>query len=98
MNFIEELLDIHVPVCNAFWSQYLDNDAGPIIRILFKIMQCQSSSSIRGEYSFLNDFIPRVHPDLTQEIIKIKLFNDQFVASKVDYDLDTLQTASQYLS
>ncbi|CAI6819788.1 AAB_G0038480.mRNA.1.CDS.1 [Saccharomyces cerevisiae] len=97
MNFIEELLDIHVPVCNAFWSQYLDNDAGPIIRILFKIMQCQSSSSIRGEYSFLNDFIPRVHPDLTQEIIKIKLFNDQFVASKVDYDLDTLQTASQYL-
>ncbi|QHS75076.1 Vid22p [Saccharomyces paradoxus] len=97
MNFIEELLDIHVPVCSAFWSQYLDNDAGPIIRILFKIMQCQSSSSIREEYSFLNDFIPRVHPDLTQEIIKIKLFNDQFVASKVDYDLDTLQTASQYL-
>ena len=39
----------------------------------------------------------RVHPDLTQEIIKIKLFNDQFVASKVDYDLDTLQTASQYI-
>ncbi|EJS42601.1 vid22p [Saccharomyces arboricola H-6] len=97
MNFIEELLDIHVPVCNAFWTQYLDNDAGSIIRILFKIMQCQSSSSIREEYSFLNDFVPRVHPNLTQEIIKIKLFNDQFVASKVDYDLDTLQTASQYL-
>ncbi|CAI4046953.1 Vid22p SKDI_12G4000 [Saccharomyces kudriavzevii IFO 1802] len=97
LNFIEELLDIHVPVCNAFWTQYLDNDAGPIIRILFKIMQCQSSSSIREEYSFLNNFAPKTHPDLTQEIIKIKLFNDQFVASKVDYDLDTLQTASQYL-
>ncbi|CAI1602336.1 hypothetical protein SEUBUCD650_0L04140 [Saccharomyces eubayanus] len=97
MNFIEELLDIHVPVCSAFWDQFLDNDAGPIIRVLFKMMQCQSSSSIREEYSFLNDFVPRVHPDLTQEIIKIKLFNDQFVASKVDYDLDTLQTASQYI-
>ncbi|CCD27097.1 Vid22p NDAI_0J02050 [Naumovozyma dairenensis CBS 421] len=96
LNYVEELLDIHIPVCNAFWDQLLLNDAGVIIKILIKIMRTQAASSIRSEYSFLKNFEPKAGEDLYEQIVKIKLFNDQFVAGKVDFEMDTLSTASQY--
>lgn len=96
MNYIDELMDIHVPVCNAFWAQLLKHDAGVVIKILIRIMRTQAASSVRSEYSFLKNFKPRAGADLFEQIVKIRVFNEQFVAGKVDFDLDTLSTASQY--
>lgn len=96
MTHVEQLLDIHIPVCNAFWDQYLANDAGLIIKLLSKIMMTESATSKRSEYEFLNNFIPKLGNDYLEDIVKIKLFNEQYSAGKVDYDIDTLATAAQY--
>lgn len=96
MNHVEQLLDIHIPVCNAFWDQYLANDAGLIIKLLSKIMLTESATSRRSEYEFLNNFIPKLGNEYLEDIVKIKLFNEQYSAGKVDYDVDTLATAAQY--
>lgn len=96
LNYTDEFLDIHVPVCNAFWDQYLANEAGLIIKLLSKIMITESASSRRAEYEFLNNFIPKLGEDYLEDVVKIKLFNEQYSAGKVDYDVDTLATAAQY--
>lgn len=96
MTEVDQLLDIHIPVCTAFWDQYLANDAGKIVRLLLKIMITESSTSKRIEYEFLNNFIPKLGDDYLEDVVKIRLFNEQFSAGKVDYDVDTLATIAQY--
>lgn len=96
MNQIEQMTNIHIPVCNAFWDRYLQNGAGVILKFLIKLMFTESATSIRKEYLFLNEFVPKIGENYLDPIVKIKLFNEQFQAGKVDYDMDTLQTASRY--
>ena len=59
-------------------------------------MITESSTSRRIEYEFLNNFIPKLGDDYLEDIVKIRLFNEQFSAGKVDYDVDTLATIAQY--
>lgn len=96
INQIEQLMNIHIPVCNAFWDRYLHNGAGVIVKFLIKLMFTESTSSVRQEYLFLNDFVPKLGEEYLDSVVKIKLFNQQFSAGKVDYEMDTLQTAAQY--
>ena len=96
MTEVDQLLDIHIPVCTAFWDKYLANDAGKIVRLLLKIMATESSTSKRIEYAFLNGFISKLGDDYLEDVVKIRLFNEQFPIGKVDYDVDTLATITQY--
>lgn len=96
INYMDQLMDIHLPVCNAFWDQFLQNNAGPVVRLLANIMRTQVSSSVQTEYAFLKNFVPKLGEDFYEDVVKIKLFNSQFSAAKVDFEIDTLPSACQY--
>ncbi|CCK69023.1 uncharacterized protein KNAG_0B05930 [Huiozyma naganishii CBS 8797] len=93
---VDQLLDVYVPVSNAFWEHYLEFDAGPILRLLVKMMRTYAVSSALAPYAYLSDFVPELGDQFLEPMVKIKLFNEQYVVGKVDFEMDTLSTAAQY--
>ncbi|KAG0672401.1 hypothetical protein C6P45_003085 [Maudiozyma exigua] len=96
VNFVDQLIDIKMPVCESFWNQYLDNSNNVVTRLLLQIIRSQASSSMREDYSFLKDFKPQLGDDYLEDCVKIKLFNEQFSAGRVDFDFDTLTSSCEY--
>ena len=96
VNFIDQLIDIKMPVCESFWNQYLDKGNNVVTRLLLQIIRSQASSSMREDYSFLKDFKPQLGDDYLEDCVKIKLFNEQFSAGRVDFDFDTLTSSCEY--
>ncbi|SMN22663.1 similar to Saccharomyces cerevisiae YGR071C Putative protein of unknown function [Maudiozyma saulgeensis] len=96
VNFMDQLLDIKMPVCDAFWQQYLYGQGNVVTKLLMQIIKTQASSSIRQNYSFLKDFKSQLGEEFFEDVIKIKLFNDQFSVGKIDFDMDTLPSACEY--
>ena len=97
VNFVDQLIDIKMPVCESFWNQYLDHGNNVVTRLLLQIIRSQASSSLREDYSFLKDFKPQLGDDYLEDCVKIKLFNEQFSAGRVDFDFDTLTSACEYV-
>ncbi|CAB4257276.1 similar to Saccharomyces cerevisiae YGR071C Putative protein of unknown function [Maudiozyma barnettii] len=96
INLMEQLIEIKMPVCDAFWQQYLDREDNIITKLLMRIITTQAASSIRQDYSFLKDFKSQLGEEYFEDVIKIKLFNEQFYVGKVDFDIDTLPSACEY--
>ena len=96
INYIDQLLDIHIPVCEAFWQEYLGAGAGTVLQIVINMVRAQAASAIRLEYGFLRGYVPALGEDRLEDAVRIKLFSEQFVAGKVDFDIDTLPSACTY--
>ena len=96
INYIDQLMEIHIPVCEAFWREYLTAGAGSVLQIVINMIRAQASSAIRPEYGFLKDFVPELGEDYLEDVVRLKLFSEQFVAGKVDFEMDTLPSACSY--
>lgn len=96
LNYIEELLDIHFPVCNTFWDEFTKSNAGYFVKTVMKILRSESASSIHSLQAFLRNYKSQVDTDILEDVIRVKVFDEQFSSGRVEFDKDTLPTACQF--
>lgn len=85
LNPMEEAFDIHIPISDSIWNNYIGSKSKiEVIDILLQLLAATSASSIRSEFSSLQanqDF----SNELCEETVKIKLVNSQFNLEKMDF-------------
>ncbi|AJS01857.1 Env11p [Saccharomyces cerevisiae YJM1443] len=85
LNPMEETFDIHIPISDSIWNNYISSkNKIEVIDILLQLLSVNSTSSIRSELSSLTanqDFSTK----LSEETIKIKLLNSQFNLEKINF-------------
>ncbi|CCD24766.1 zinc finger BED domain-containing protein NDAI_0D04520 [Naumovozyma dairenensis CBS 421] len=94
---IEELLTIHLPLCDIFWNQYLMYNTDPLFTIILNIVRSISSTSKRSEYAFLKNYRANISGSILEETIKVAVFDKQCAIGKVDFNSDTLTSLGNYI-
>ena len=61
-----------------------------------KILRSESASSIHSLQAFLRNYKSQVDTDILEDVIRVKVFDEQFSSGRVEFDKDTLPTACQF--
>lgn len=86
LNIMEETFDIHIPISDTIWNNYINDDRKiVVIDTLLQLLSINSASSIRSEFSFLQKASEDFNNELYEETIKIKLVNSQFNLEEIDF-------------
>ncbi|CAI2004188.1 hypothetical protein SEUBUCD646_0G03300 [Saccharomyces eubayanus] len=84
---MEEIFDIHIPISDTIWNNYINDGNGiEIVNILLRLISVNSASSIRSELSFLHKASQHFDNELYEEKIKIKILNSQYNLENIDFN------------
>ncbi|CAI4063383.1 hypothetical protein SUVZ_07G3070 [Saccharomyces uvarum] len=87
LNPMEEIFDIHIPISDTIWNNYLNDGNGiEIVDILLRLISVNSASSIRSELSFLQKASQHYDSELYEERIKIKILNSHYNLENIDFN------------
>ncbi|CAI4062830.1 hypothetical protein N7582_002229 [Saccharomyces uvarum] len=87
LNPMEEIFDIHIPISDTIWNNYMNDGNGiDIVDILLRLISINSASSIRSDLSFLQKASQHFDSELYEERIKIKILNSQYNLENIDFN------------
>lgn len=87
LNPMEEIFDIHIPISDIIWNNYMNDGNGiEIVDILLRLISINSASSIRSDLSFLQKASQHFDSELYEERIKIKILNSQYNLENIDFN------------
>jgi len=95
-NPVTELLEIHLPISNAFLEKYMELEIGIVFTVIVKCVIGQSSSSFSSALHYLFEFQPANQETLLAEIIRVRTFANQFNIMNVVWEEEDLFTICKF--
>lgn len=90
LNELETIIGLHIPIGDSFLKHYLDLEVGVVLAVLAKYVFSLRASSYTSSLSFLTNFSPANKNNILVDILKVRIFDNQFPVSTIIWKEDDL--------
>lgn len=92
LSDLDALVNVHIPISNSFLQHYMDLEIGVVFTVLIKYIFTLRPSSYISNLAYLAKFTPANKDIILDDILKVRIFSEQFAISSIIWEEDDLFT------